>query len=86
MNTSLAVLGGSGAYHLLQAGSLGNETDCRVVKTPFGQSAPIHRFSGRGLEFLFLSRHGERIIPSPHLLLTIGLIFLPSKNWECNVL
>jgi len=59
MNTPLAVIGGSGAYQLLAAKSLGREIDCTVLKTPFGDSAPLHRFEDDGGEFLFLSTHGE---------------------------
>lgn len=59
MNESLAVLGGSGAYHLLHNKSLGKDLECRTVKTPFGESAPIHRFECGEITFLFLSRHGE---------------------------
>lgn len=55
----IAVIGGSGAYHLLTGQALGREEDCKVLGTPYGQSAPIHRFSFEGQEFLFLSRHGE---------------------------
>ncbi|MZH46031.1 MAG: MTAP family purine nucleoside phosphorylase [Nitrospinae bacterium] len=55
----IAVIGGSGAYHLLTSEALGKEKGCDVFETPYGKSAPIHRFSFEGLEFLFLSRHGE---------------------------
>ena len=60
MNVSLAVIGGSGAYRLLQAEGLGTEISCEILSTPFGKSSPIHRFDDGGCEFLFLSRHGER--------------------------
>ncbi|MFQ5672890.1 MAG: MTAP family purine nucleoside phosphorylase [Nitrospinales bacterium] len=59
MNEPLAVIGGSGAYHLLQSGAFGDEAECRCVETPFGTSAPIHRFALGERRFLFLSRHGE---------------------------
>lgn len=55
----LAVIGGSGAYNLLQANALGEEIDCNTISTPFGESAPIHRFCIDGKNILFLSRHGE---------------------------
>ena len=55
----IAVIGGSGAYHLLAGQALGQEKACEVLDTPYGKSAPIHRFSFAGQEFLFLSRHGE---------------------------
>ena len=56
----LAVIGGSGAYHLLTQNMLGEEKECVVVDTPFGKSAPIHRFVSDSGSFLFLSRHGEK--------------------------
>ena len=56
----IAVIGGSGAYHLLADQSLGKEIKCHNVNTPYGESAPIHHFSFDGLDFLFLSRHGEK--------------------------
>ena len=59
MNARFAVIGGSGAYHLLQSGALGEEIECRSLKTPFGDSAPIHLFSQGKFRWLFLSRHGE---------------------------
>ena len=55
----IAVLGGSGAYHLLTGQALGQEKDCQVLQTPYGKSAPVHHFSFAGRDFLFLSRHGE---------------------------
>jgi 5'-methylthioadenosine phosphorylase len=55
----IAVLGGSGAYHLLTGQALGREKGCEVVNTPYGPSAPIHHFSSERRDFLFLSRHGE---------------------------
>ncbi|KMP12710.1 phosphorylase [Candidatus Nitromaritima sp. SCGC AAA799-A02] len=56
----MGVIGGSGAYDLLAQGSLGEEQDCAVIETPFGASAPIHRFHTGKLDYLFLSRHGEK--------------------------
>ena len=55
----IAVIGGSGAYYLLADQSLGQEINCQSLKTPYGESSPIHHFIFDGLEFLFLSRHGE---------------------------
>ena len=55
----IAVIGGSGAYHLLTKQSLGKEKKCQSFETPYGESVPIHHFSIDGLELLFLSRHGE---------------------------
>ena len=54
-NVSFAVIGGSGAYHLLSENTLGEELGCTVLDTPFGQSSPIHRFGFGELEFIFLS-------------------------------
>ena len=55
----IAVIGGSGAYHLLADQALGKEKQCLSLDTPYGASAPIHHFISDDLEFLFLSRHGE---------------------------
>ncbi len=55
----IAVIGGSGAYHLLADQVLGKEKKCLSLDTPYGASAPIHHFISDDLEFLFLSRHGE---------------------------
>jgi 5'-methylthioadenosine phosphorylase len=55
----IAVIGGSGAYHLLASEVLGKEKQCLSLDTPYGASAPIHHFISDDLEFLFLSRHGE---------------------------
>ena len=55
----IAVIGGSGAYHLLADQVLGKEKKCLSLETPYGASAPIHHFISDDLEFLFLSRHGE---------------------------
>ncbi|OGW18735.1 MAG: phosphorylase, partial [Nitrospinae bacterium RIFCSPLOWO2_12_FULL_47_7] len=60
MKESLAVIGGSGAYHLLAKSELGEEKECVTLDTPFGKSAPIHRFYSGSQSFLFLSRHGEK--------------------------
>lgn len=60
MKAELAVIGGSGAYNLLAAGWLGREIGCLTLETPFGSSAPIHHFNLNDIEFLFLSRHGEK--------------------------
>ena len=55
----IAVIGGSGAYHLLAGQVLGKEKKCLSLDTPYGASAPIQHFVSEDLEFLFLSRHGE---------------------------
>ena len=59
-NVSFAVIGGSGAYHLLSENIFGEELDCKVLDTPFGKSSPIHHFRCGESEFIFLSRHGEK--------------------------
>jgi 5'-methylthioadenosine phosphorylase len=56
---NLAIIGGSGAYHLLEAKAFGSEGNNQILSTPFGPSAPIHKFSVGKHSFLFLSRHGE---------------------------
>jgi len=75
MNASLAVIGGSGAYHLLKDNRLGEETDCRSIETPFGPSAPLHRFRAGEFDFLFLSRHGE----------TDYSVTAPFVNYRANI-
>ena len=56
----LGVIGGSGAYNLLAEDVLGREQACTTIETPFGESAPIHHFRAGELEYVFLSRHGEK--------------------------
>ena len=56
----LGVIGGSGAYDLLTKGVLGENVGTITLETPFGESAPIHHFRAGNLEYLFLSRHGEK--------------------------
>ena len=75
MKERLAVIGGSGAYHLLTENRLGEETDCQTLDTPFGPSAPIHRFQVGDLAFLFLSRHGE----------TDYSVTAPFVNYRANI-
>ena len=57
---SLAIIGGSGAYNLLNSGVLGEKQNTTIHETPFGKSAPIHHFRVGNLHYLFLSRHGEQ--------------------------
>ena len=55
----VALIGGSGAYELARE-CWGREIGVEVLKTPFGDSAPLHLFvASAGVRFLFLSRHGE---------------------------
>jgi 5'-methylthioadenosine phosphorylase len=75
MKERLAVIGGSGAYHLLTQNRLGEETECQTLDTPFGPSAPIHRFKAGDMGFLFLSRHGE----------TDYSITAPFVNYRANI-
>jgi 5'-methylthioadenosine phosphorylase len=59
--TTLAVMGGSRAYDLLGAKSFGKtDKKPRILKTPFGRSAPVRTFSGDGFDYYFMSRHGEK--------------------------
>ena len=75
MTPNRAVIGGSGAYHLLTRGLLGDEQECRVVDTPYGESAPLHRFGSGDAAFWFLSRHGE----------TDYSITAPFVNYRANI-
>jgi 5'-methylthioadenosine phosphorylase len=54
----LAVIGGSQAYSLMQAGKLAGER-IPPLETPFGESQPILRLQTDAGEMLFMSRHGE---------------------------
>jgi len=58
--TTLAVIGGSRAYDLLSDGSFGRPVKTVKPKTPYGKSAPVRLFEGKGYSFWFLSRHGEK--------------------------
>ena len=75
MNERLAVIGGSGAYHLLTQDRLGEETECRTLDTPFGAGAPIHRFQAGNIGYLFMSRHGE----------TDYAVTAPFVNYRANI-
>ncbi len=75
MKSTFAVIGGSGAYHLLTQQALGKETESAALDTPFGKSAPIHRFNYKNQSFLFLSRHGE----------TDYSITAPFVNYRANI-
>ncbi|TWT45432.1 S-methyl-5'-thioadenosine phosphorylase [Phycisphaerae bacterium RAS1] len=55
---TLACIGGTSAYDLLQEGAFVAER-LGPQKTPFGLSQPIFRCESRFGGFLFLSRHGE---------------------------
>lgn len=59
MSDTIAVIGGSGAYNLLQNGGFSGER-IGPVATPFGDSQPVYRCALSDVEFLFLSRHGEK--------------------------
>ncbi|WP_456395430.1 MTAP family purine nucleoside phosphorylase [Desulfurobacterium sp.] len=56
----ILILGGSGAY-FLDKEQFGKILWKKRVETPFGLSNPVYRIkSPLGVEFLFLSRHGEK--------------------------
>ena len=55
----LGVIGGSGAYTLLQEKMFGPDLECKKIITPFGDSGVIHRFVFNDSDLLFLSRHGD---------------------------
>ncbi|MFH1563341.1 MAG: MTAP family purine nucleoside phosphorylase [Nitrospirota bacterium] len=59
MNVKNAVIGGSKAYALLNEEKIIGE---RVgeIQTPFGKSSPIFLVKDDDVEFLFLTRHGEK--------------------------
>lgn len=58
----IAIIGGSGAYNFIQTlpdRGWGEYLGNRVIDTPFGRANPVHCFRREGIEYLFLSRHGE---------------------------
>lgn len=57
MDTTFAVIGGSGAYDLLKRKAVIG-TDLPARETPFGPSQPILKVQGETGSFLFMSRHG----------------------------
>jgi 5'-methylthioadenosine phosphorylase len=57
--TTLAVIGGSGAYDLFDADILRAPVETREILTPFGVAQAIRKYSAGSLSFYFLSRHGE---------------------------
>jgi len=60
ISVSIGIIGGSGAYDLLTNEALGENVDTFTLETPFGKSAPVHHFRAGNLEYLFMSRHGEK--------------------------
>ncbi|HUV05294.1 MAG TPA: MTAP family purine nucleoside phosphorylase [Armatimonadota bacterium] len=58
MTNQLAVIGGSQAYSFIRSGELSGER-IPPIKTPFGESQPIHKLHVGGHDILFMSRHGE---------------------------
>ncbi len=59
MQAKLAMIGGSGAYQLVQ-GQKGKILASRRVSTPFGEAAPLHFAElDNGQPYVFISRHGE---------------------------
>lgn len=75
MGSHQAVIGGSGAYHLLTRDLLGGERECLTLDTPYGPSAPLHRFGEGDTGFWFLSRHGE----------TDYSVTAPFVNYRANI-
>lgn len=59
MDTGFAIIGGSQAYDLLNAGEFSGKR-LGEVNTPFGHSQPIYQLNKEFGDALFLSRHGEK--------------------------
>lgn len=57
-NISGLIIGGSGVYNF-QKNIWGDEIDCFSVKTPFGESNPVHFFRRDTFLYGLISRHGE---------------------------
>ncbi|MBI2844597.1 MAG: MTAP family purine nucleoside phosphorylase [Armatimonadetes bacterium] len=54
-----AIIGGSSGFKFLESRSAQLDPLGRIA-TPFGASAPVYRGIDSGLEFLYISRHGDR--------------------------
>ncbi len=74
MSDTIAIIGGSGAYGLLQSGGFAGER-IGPVATPFGDSQAVYRCAASDAEFLFLSRHGE----------TGYTVSAPFVNYRANI-
>jgi len=71
---TIAVLARVAAHtDLLRLGM--EEIETRVVRTPFGESAPVHVFEHEGTEFAVMSRNGEAIYSTAS----------PSINYRANI-
>lgn len=71
---TIAVLARVGAHKdFLRLGM--KEVETRVVRTPFGESAPVHVFEHAGSAFAVMSRNGEEIYS----------IASPSINYRANI-
>jgi 5'-methylthioadenosine phosphorylase len=57
--TTLAIIGGSGAYDLFGSDILRQPEETVETLTPFGPAQAIRKYSSGSLSFYFLSRHGE---------------------------
>jgi 5'-methylthioadenosine phosphorylase len=75
MTPSLAIIGGSAAYHLLQRGAW-TVRETLAVDTPFGPVSHVQRIGLDGdLEAWFLSRHGQ----------TRYTVSAPFVNYRANI-
>jgi len=59
MREKIGVIGGSGAYQLLKE-RLGILKEKKIIHTPFGKGVLLHLYDFKGVNFIFLSRHGEK--------------------------
>lgn len=55
---AILVIGGSGAYNFFSE-IWGRELGLFIPKTPFGDPSPIRIYEKEGIQFAYLSRHGE---------------------------
>ncbi len=58
-NISSLIIGGSGAYNF-EKNVWGEAIDTLIIRTPFGESNPVHIFKKKGIIYGFISRHGEK--------------------------
>ncbi|RMF95157.1 MAG: phosphorylase [Candidatus Schekmanbacteria bacterium] len=57
--SKVGIIGGSKAYLTIDK-SWGKQISRKIIKTPFGNSAPLYIYEKDGIHFAFISRHGEK--------------------------
>ncbi len=74
MECKNAVIGGTGAYTILEKGAFEFER-LRPIHTPYGESQTLFLVNQEGVRFVFMSRHGEQDYD----------ISAPYVNYQANI-